>query len=59
MLRSFSTQKLADKEKLNTQKLDEFARLAERADRGDNQAVTEFDMLMKYPKAVEKQLTLR
>lgn len=46
-------------EKLNTQKLDEFARLAERADRGENQAVTEFDMLMKYPKAVEKQLTLR
>ena len=46
-------------EKLNTQKLDEYAQLAERADRGENQAVTEFDMLMKYPKAVEKQLTLR
>lgn len=46
------------KEKLNAKRLDELSLLARRADEGDAQAVEDFEMLMKYPKAVEKQLTL-
>lgn len=46
------------KEKLNAERLNELSLLAMRADMAEETAVNEFDMLMKYPKAVEKQLTL-
>ncbi len=46
------------KEKLNAKRLDELSLLARRADEGDAQAIEDYEMLMKYPKAVEKQLTL-
>jgi ppGpp synthetase/RelA/SpoT-type nucleotidyltranferase len=46
------------KEKLNTTRLNELSLMAQRADEGDREAMEEFDLLMKYPKAVEKQLTL-
>lgn len=46
------------KEKLNAKRLDELSLLARKADEGDAQAIEDFEMLMKYPKAVEKQLTL-
>lgn len=46
------------KEKLNTTRLNELSLMAQRADEGDKAAMEEFDLLMKYPKAVEKQLTL-
>ena len=46
------------KEKLNAKRLNELSLLARRADEGDPQAIEDYEMLMKYPKAVEKQLTL-
>ena len=46
------------KEKLNAERLNELSLLAMRADMAEETALNEFDMLMKYPKAVEKQLTL-
>lgn len=46
------------KEKLNTEKLNEFSLLAKKADEGDKEAMAQFDMLVKYPKALEERLTL-
>jgi len=46
------------KEKLNAERLNELSLLARSADEGDAQSIEDFEMLMKYPKAVEKQLTL-